>query len=311
MKKFKLPKHDPSTKFPILQSFSYVKGTTSKNKLSRFLRYLEKVNVEIDLLDILMDSGAFSTYTKGIKIDLDLYIDFCHTWKRYLFGYVALDVIKEPKATIANFKEMRRQGLTPIPVHTLGNTREDLEFMFECSDLVMFGGIAGSAMKEEKKRQLLKRNHEWAKGLGETHWLGYRDEGMIQALHPYSVDSTSWVAATKFGMLRAYLGRGRWEYLTRKDVCEGEGEVPKMIQKIGETVGISLEDFKTDARWRCDATRSFRDDLSCNINCYSWVQYVKEFLEVFKTRIFLAGVGFAPNARDQALYFWIKQMMEN
>src|SRR4051812_44347063 len=83
------------------------------------------------VMSILLDSGAYSAWTKGVVIDLPSYIQFIKKHRRMLAGYVNLDVIpgqdgRRPhdreqieaaaRASYRNLQLMRDAGLTPIPV---------------------------------------------------------------------------------------------------------------------------------------------------------------------------------------------------
>jgi hypothetical protein len=79
----------------------------------------------------LLDSGAYSAWSGGGRVDLDPYIDFIKQNKQFLSGYVTLDKIPgengrrdndpvalEHAASISyrNHQKMRNKGLNPIPV---------------------------------------------------------------------------------------------------------------------------------------------------------------------------------------------------
>ena len=82
-------------------------------------------------MDILLDSGAFSAFNLGERIDLDAYIGFVKANKGLIYRCVNLDVIPgnfgsrewRPEAieaaaaaSYANQQKMKEAGLNPIPV---------------------------------------------------------------------------------------------------------------------------------------------------------------------------------------------------
>ena len=60
------------------------------------------------MMDILLDSGAFSAWNRGERIDLSAYIDFVKANKGLNFRYINLDVI--PEALVAVSGDRRRSG---------------------------------------------------------------------------------------------------------------------------------------------------------------------------------------------------------
>ena len=82
-------------------------------------------------MDILLDSGAFSAFNLGERIDLDDYVGFVKANKGLIYRCINLDVIPgnfgnrewRPEAieaaaaaSYANQQKMKEAGLNPIPV---------------------------------------------------------------------------------------------------------------------------------------------------------------------------------------------------
>jgi len=252
------------------------------------------------VFDVLLDSGAYSAYMSGKPINLDDYIAFCHEWKKYLWGYAALDVIKDPKATLQNWKEMRRQGLNPIPIHTVGHKKKTMDRMFEQSKLVMLGGIFGG---QKDNRQAIKLRHKWAGGRP-VHWLGYSRMDMMQTFMPFSVDSTNWKSGMIHGHVAVYLGSGNWERITHKQCREGK-PVSKQFLRICETCGFSRRDLRDEELWNITKKVGWRRSIPTQLSVYSWVQFSLEYYERFGTRYFLAGWGADPRSPD-AIAYWAR-----
>lgn len=70
----------------------------------------------------LLDSGAFSCDTLGIKITVDDYCRFLDNLPVKPWRYFMLDVVGDPEKTIKNYEIMLSRGYTPIPVFTRGGT---------------------------------------------------------------------------------------------------------------------------------------------------------------------------------------------
>ncbi len=284
-------------RFPVLTSFAYFVKKTERAQRGLFYN---------PQFDILLDSGAYSAYVGGEQIKLDDYIAFCHKWKDWLLGYVVLDVIKDSKKTTENWREMQKQGLNPIPIHTVGHDQHDLDEMFDESGYVMLGGIFGN---QANNREAIKLRHKWSKGRP-VHWLGYGNEKLMRTFNPFSVDLTNWQSGLRFGTLKVYFGNGEWQYLHRKKTV-GSLVLDKRIRRIAETCGFSFTDLSTDKFWY--SRKEFGGWKACiatMVGLYSWIQYTREYRERFGTKILLAGVG-SDTELMKALTYWINKLDDN
>lgn len=170
-------------------------------------------------IKIMLDSGAFSAWTRGETIDLGRYIDFVKRYKSRLDTYVNLDVIpgsrgvqptirevdRAAAASFDNYKAMRSAGLSPIPVFHYGESFGWLVKLLESgADYICLGGTVG--LKSGVKRKFLDECFTViTDGRGapavRVHGLGVT-EGPLVARYPWhSVDSTSWLMAPTYGMI--------------------------------------------------------------------------------------------------------------
>ena len=84
------------------------------------------------MMNILLDSGAFSAWRLGKPINIDEYCDFVAANECWISRCFNLDVInpaapeEAANASFANLLRMRKQGLNPIPVFHVG---EDLSLI--------------------------------------------------------------------------------------------------------------------------------------------------------------------------------------
>lgn len=169
--------------------------------------YLEIKNGDYDLLtkhlspeNIFLDSGAFTAFTQGTRIDIDHYIDTIK--KLGIPQYAVLDVIGDYKATAKNLAYMESKGLRPIPTFHNGSPMEVLEQMLATDyDYIALGGLVPLATNRVAlqawldkcfaiitKQPKLKKVHLF--GINSTWcWLRYPI---------YSADATSWVSGSKF-----------------------------------------------------------------------------------------------------------------
>ena len=277
--------------FPVLTSFWYIRRATPSCTLDAILRRQPR-------LSILLDCGAYSAFTKKQEVSLDAYMEFCWKEQRNLWGYAALDVVKNPVRTLENYRLMLKQGLRPFPVHTHGNTERDMDEMFESAPMVMCGGLFGGQLatrhhvgQPDQVAQIVKQRMVWAKGRP-IHWFGLGDESLIRALKPYSVDTSTWSGGIRYGRLQIYLGRGRWFFL-EPEVWFKEGrekdmhtKVPPEAWRVLNAEGFGEADLLDRERWR----RWSRNDRVLNLimNVKSAIRHSLEFREEFGILFFLA-----------------------
>lgn len=173
-------------------------------------------------VDLFLDSGAFSAWTKGMVINIDEYAEFVLA-NRDAFTVVAnLDVIPgkpgEPptgadieRAAEAGWEnwEYLCQKLAPAgikPLHTY-HWREDpkwLRRLIDHSDYLGIGGIALPGMTSAVRQTFLDGIMPLltdAKGwpIRKFHGFGLTSIPLMLRYPWYSCDSTSWVLASRFG----------------------------------------------------------------------------------------------------------------
>lgn len=159
-------------------------------KSGTFARMIEGKN-------LMLDSGAFSAFTKNAKINIYSYMHFIRRFSKHIITYVNLDVIGDPKATLVNQKLMEKEGFHPLPVWH-GN--EDWQILKDyCSsyDYVGIGGIAGVSEHHSRKRLLDKIFFEFTGK--KFHLFGVTSFPILKGYPFYSVDSTSWNASMRYG----------------------------------------------------------------------------------------------------------------
>ncbi|UXE04468.1 DpdA-like tRNA-guanine transglycosylase [Mycobacterium phage Funsized] len=157
--------------------------------------------------DVIIDSGAYTAHTKGIKIDRDEYTAFLAERVGQFRFAVALDVIGDPEATTANYQAMRIDLLgTSVPLMPVWHIKSDpaiLERLCKHSPLVAVGGMVG--LHASALIRLAFPAHQIAAGHGvKLHGLGVTSTRAL-TLPWTSVDSASWTIARRYPLL--YLTR--------------------------------------------------------------------------------------------------------
>lgn len=163
----------------------------------------------------MLDSGAFTVWSKGMKIDINDYIDFCKSHPKISY-YVCLDVIP---GTIQNrkvTKEMKEQAAKQsfanymrmcsklpqekvLPVwHRGENTSWIDRYMEEGCRYIGFGGLVGGGGGKEipiESGFKVLENYEGVR----VHGFGLTSIRLMTMFPWHSVDSTSWIKQGAYG----------------------------------------------------------------------------------------------------------------
>lgn len=168
---------------------------------------------------IMLDSGAYSAWTRGEQLELGEYIDFIKRYQSDVDTYINLDVIPGSKgvtpktseveyaaqASFENYLGMRKVGLRPIPVFHYGENKKWLEKLVEAgADYICLGGTVG--LKTPVKRAFLDEcftmlTNARGEPIVRVHGLGVTEGQFIIRYPWHSVDSTSWMIAPIYGMI--------------------------------------------------------------------------------------------------------------
>lgn len=149
-----------------------------------------------------LDSGAFSAFTKDVKIDIDAYIAYIKTTMPVWEVYATLDVIGDAIATRKNTEYMEAAGLKPLPVFHAGSPAEELDHILKNYDYFALGGLVPLAMHRKKLRAWL--DYCFARIMQEeklpkVHGFGVNSLWAWKRYPFYSVDATSWKAGMQYG----------------------------------------------------------------------------------------------------------------
>ena len=156
--------------------------------------------------DWVLDSGAFSAHSSGVRIELQDYIDCCKRLTATdptLTEIFSLDVISDWRASAKNCEEMWRQGIEAIPCYHVGEPEHVLKALAKDYPKVALGGAVGYRKKDAWAQQCFSR--VWPKKL---HGFGFGSERSIMALPWHSVDATTWeTGPCKFGKWNSMSGQ--------------------------------------------------------------------------------------------------------
>ncbi len=289
-----------SRKVGVLVSWAYL-------KLKREYKTLDWICNNPNF-DVLVDSGAFTFHKEKRSVELEEYLEFLDEWGDKIWGYIALDVIGNPRKTRQNLETMWEKGYSPIPVHVFGADEKWMNYLYEHSPLICIAsmpidwhGTKTNWRLSDITRSYIKMVSSWSAGRP-VHWLGYSDEGMIQTFRPYSCDCVTWKEATMYGIVNIYRGNGRFVSLRAGEHRKGQmnrsefsktfREHEKELVKLLARFGISADEFLDIDNWNTTTIKS----PAFVISVYSWIQYIKEIEERFGTRFFLVMNSAGPES---------------
>ncbi len=161
---------------------------------------------------VMVDSGAFSAYTKGKKVNRDEYCEFIINYRKKWLGklkeltFINLDVIGNPKETIINQKFFDDNNYNVLPVvHLAGFKEKRLEECVEKYPYICLGGMVGRKTKKHtipwlnKCFSIIGKYYKKTNKMPKIHLLGMFNPSILYRYPAYSCDSTSWLKVRKFG----------------------------------------------------------------------------------------------------------------
>lgn len=154
--------------------------------------------------NFLLDSGAFTFFSSGKKVDwleyVDYYCDLINRTDVKLFFELDIDSLVGLPNVIKLRKEIEKQtNKQPIPVFHL--SRGISQFKRDCDEYpyVALGGIvSGEWSKTQQSKFPWFINEAHARG-AKIHGLGYTSLEGLKKYHFDSVDSTAWTTGNRFG----------------------------------------------------------------------------------------------------------------
>ena len=168
---------------------------------------------------IMLDSGAFSAWTRGAVIDIDQYAEFILKHQDIFEIAVNLDVLNDGKASYDNWKYLRSKGCNVMPVYHLSTNRKYLERYLKNTDYICLGAIA----KLHTTARLKGLTYIWDQYLIDrktrlpkvkVHGLGLTAIQIMRSYPWYSVDSKAWLDFASYGkVIMPPLKNGKWSYV--------------------------------------------------------------------------------------------------
>lgn len=176
------------------------------------------------MLNLILDSGAFTAWSKGTPVDIDEYIAYAKANAEGINHVVALDVIPgefgrvptpaEVEASAAasweNLLYMQKEGIDPVPVFHQGERFYWLHKMIKHGCKYIGISPANDRTTQQKRLWLDRVFGEICDAEGwpviQTHAFGVTAVPLLMRYPWYSADSSTWaVTAGRGGMFVPYV----------------------------------------------------------------------------------------------------------
>lgn len=166
--------------------------------------------------EILLDSGAYSAYTKGKNVNLLDYLAYIKANKSYISRYIALDVIGDHQTTRLLYYLMKSMGLDPVPVIHYGDDLEMItDYMTSGAKLIALGATVRIRDKREVARWCAKVKQKYQEV--DLHLLGSCSPVLLQNGALKSCDASSWYIQAVNGKPSTIPGKTREAKIARAE----------------------------------------------------------------------------------------------
>lgn len=152
-------------------------------------------------INLMMDSGAFSSHTKGVEIDIKQYGDFLIENRDHISTAVNLDSINpgdpEKAADVGwqNFNTLRDRGVTTLPVFHARESVKWLEKMLAECDYIGLSGTSLVSPTEHMNWYELMWDYvtdDKGRPVSKCHAFGDTSSVSLKRFPWFSADSASW-----------------------------------------------------------------------------------------------------------------------
>lgn len=231
-----------------IDEFKYIKSVGGQNVLISFFSIKRKPDVPAFFeqlhklkLNVFLDSGAYSAFTRNTVIDVVEYIEFVREFGKYCGLYAGLDVIGNAEKTALNIQKMQNEGLTPMPTFHRGSDFRILKRMLIEHSYIALGGMAGA--KGKSMIPWLDNCFSIIRTKADVHGFAMTSCDMLYRYPFTSVDSTSWIMCGAFGQYVEFDGR----VIRKRPVHTGKHMTARMINFVdGDVSGLDNKKRRTD-----------------------------------------------------------------
>ena len=179
--------------------------------------------------EIMLDSGAYSAFTKGKSVNLLDYMEYINANALYIDRYVSLDVIGDGYTTRSFFDIMKHKGFNPIPVYHYGDDIEQLRFYIESGEKIIALGNTVRIRDKDIVARWCADVHKQNPHIS-LHLLGSSSHKIVKSESVDSCDSSTWYMMAVNGKPEKVPGKTRASKMLR-----AEANMIKTMEVFNET----------------------------------------------------------------------------
>lgn len=224
-------------------------------------------NIQADGHKIFLDSGAFSSFSLGVEVNIQKYAEFVKEHQDIIEMASVLDAIGDPVGTYHNQNTLERLGVPVLPCFHYGEPWDLAEYYVRNYDYITIGGMV--PIPNQKLEPWL--DELWDRVLTDKdgysrikiHGFGLTSRVLMEKYPWYSCDSSSWVQAASNGSIVLPEFNRKISISSRspnrKDFGQHFNTMPPSAQQAVierlEYYGLTLEDVQEDykPRWALNA----------------------------------------------------------
>jgi hypothetical protein len=166
----------------IMLSFYYWKNTSLEDFI-KVIGYKPR---------IILDSGAYSAYTKGKEIDLEKYVEYYKKNKKWVNEFINLDKLGDNEKSFEVYQVMRERGLKPMPVfHYLGDEKYLQRYIEDGNVRIALGGTV--PVKNKNDVAAWVKMLTWLYPEVKFHLLGSAARKVLDHCDIESADAATWM----------------------------------------------------------------------------------------------------------------------
>lgn len=166
--------------------------------------YIERLGYKPE---IILDSGAYSAWTKGKGIPLTDYLRYIKENRECVQEYFSLDVVEDSLMSYRYWQIMKEKGFNPIPVYHYGEDEKMLQLYANQTNYIGLGGTVPEKNKAEVANWA--RMITWQYPEIKFHLLGSSSGKIIDTCDLESTDSSSWFMQAVMGKPEHIKGKTR------------------------------------------------------------------------------------------------------
>jgi hypothetical protein len=171
-------------------------------------------------VDLFADSGAYTAYTCGDRLDPGEYIEWVRKWEPFFAIAAGPDVIGDADATTRETERMLASGLSlPIlPTVHVGDDLALLDYWCRKSSYIALGGMVRFIRRQ---RPMLtgwcRAAFERVPSTVRVHGFGMTLPSIVRGFPWYSVDSSFWATGNRWGAISLFEDKsGRFVRMERR-----------------------------------------------------------------------------------------------